>query len=75
VTLSKKQLSDKPNFMRYFYIWERDLLALANRHYDWRETANELGFTDAKIDSSWPHSDAGRHIRYMENPFRSNLVP
>ena len=42
---------------------------MAARYLPWRQLAHELGFVDAKIDVPWTFSDAGRHIKYMENPY------
>jgi hypothetical protein len=109
MTLSKKQLEDNPKikYRKWFWIWERDLLALAGDIFDWhptdyevnqwssmmdayhnrpptdwrtildkdkcvtlwRQKAHELGFKDERIYALWPHADAGRHIKYMENPW------
>src|SRR5579864_4487361 len=80
--LSKEQLEDDPRtrYMKWFWIWERDLLELARGHPAWREKAHELGFTDEAIDRIrdesapgwkryWPFPDEGRRLRYMLNPF------
>jgi hypothetical protein len=71
VTLSREQLADDPKtkYLKWFWIWERDLLELARRHKLWREKAYELGFSDDKINKFWSFPDEGRHIRYMLNPF------
>ena len=52
-------------FMAFFYIWERDLLRLANQEPGWRKLANVLGFKDAKIDAPWTHPDEGRLVPYQ----------
>lgn len=45
------------------------MLELAREYPEWRAQANQLGFNDGKIDSQWSHPDAGRHIKYMRNPW------
>ena len=73
MTLSKEQIEyEKLRFKKWFWIWERDLLECARRFLVWRIIANELGFSDEKINSSWIHTDAGRHVKYMENPYFEN---
>jgi hypothetical protein len=70
MTLSIEQREyEKLRFRKWFWIWERDLLWLAVKFEAWRALAHELGFKDKKIDTPWPHADAGRLIRYMENPY------
>lgn len=69
MALNKQQLEDKEKWMRYFFIWERDLLEAARRWSAWRSLAHSLGFTDKKIDTPWTFPDAGRQIKYAENPF------
>lgn len=70
MTLSKAQLEiDRLKWRKWFWIWERDLLWMAAKHPAWRPVAHRLGFIDAKIDAPWTFPDAGRHIKYMENPF------
>jgi hypothetical protein len=71
MTLSKKQQDDDPKtkYQKWFWLWERDLLHLAHSFPAWREKAHELGFMDVKIDTPWTFPDAGRLIKYMENPF------
>ena len=68
MTLSKDQLASDPKtkFMKFFWLWERDLLECARRWPEWRAKAHELGFTDQKIDSAWTFADAGKLIRYVE---------
>lgn len=70
MTLSREQLEDDPKtkYLKWFWVWERDLLELARRHQPWREKAHELGFTDPKIDRPWTFTDSGKRIRYMLNP-------
>lgn len=63
MTLSKKQLEDKVDFQKYQYIWERDLLALAQKSSYWRDKAHELGFADEKIAAPWTFKDEGRSLR------------
>lgn len=73
MTLSKKQLlaqSSKPTSMTHFALWERDLLECARRWPAWKEKANELGYTDEKIFSFWPHVDSGKLVFYMPIPPR-----
>ena len=70
MALSKQQIEDqKFKFRKWFWIWERDLLELARRFSEWRREAHDLGFEDSKIDAAWTFPDAGRYIRYMENPW------
>lgn len=73
MALSKTQIVDKER-NRWFWLWERDLLECARRWAPWRNKAHELGFTDEKIDATWEHIDAGRLIKYMENPFYREVV-
>ncbi len=54
--------------MKFLYIWERDLLYMAQCESGWRGRAHELGFTDKKIDAPWIHKDAGRLIEYDTIP-------
>lgn len=69
MTLSKKQIEvDKLKYRKWFWIYERDMLYLAKKFPAWRAKVHELGFQDRKIDSEWTHEDAGRRIKYMENP-------
>ena len=73
MTLSKEQIEyEKLRFRKWFWIWERDLLECARRFSAWRIIAHELGFSDEKITAPWIHADAGRHIKYMENPYFEN---
>ncbi len=51
-------------FMAFFYIWERDLLHMAQQFSGWRGLAHDLGFKDAKIDAPWTFPDEGRRICY-----------
>ncbi len=74
MTLSKEQITHQNRFRTHFWIWERDLLACARDYPAWRTKAHELGFSDKTIDSTWPHPDAGRHIRYMENPYYKEIL-
>lgn len=70
MTLSKEQIEyEKIRFQKWFWIHERDLLQMAKEQPAWREAAHDLGFTDKKIDSPWPHADEGRLIKHMENPW------
>lgn len=68
LSLAQKEL-EKNKWMKWFHIWERDLLECARRWEPWRRKAHELGFRDEKIDALWTFPDAGRLIQYMENPF------
>lgn len=74
MTLSIAQRdAEKEKYQRWFYLHERDLLECARRYPDWRVKANELGFSDEKIDAVWPHADEGRKIKYMESPFYKEM--
>jgi len=64
MTLSKEQGEEKVKYVRWLWIWGRDLLELAHRHQAWYIKALELGFSMEKIWTQWPHTDEGRHIAY-----------
>jgi hypothetical protein len=69
LTLSKEQIEfNKVRWQKWFWIWERDLHWLANQYDNWVVKANELGYRTDWITRAWPHSDAGKQIRYMEIP-------
>ena len=75
MTLSKEQIeADKLRFRKWFWIWERDLLECARRFPAWYVAARSLGFNEDKIAVPWTHSDAGRHIKYVENPYFEDQI-
>lgn len=70
MTLSKAQIADDPKtkYLTHFWIWERDLHWLAERHEEWLKKAMELGYGAVWLAKHWTHPDAGKQIRYMEIP-------